>query len=600
MTVARKPLKVLLALATLLTFSNAAAVQVLPGSDATAADEAALLTLATLQGAAVARYQRLELTLSAEPAPTDPYDPAQAPTVHFRSPAGASFDVPAFWYQDFGRQTLSPQGDPHWRLRFTPSEAGEWTAQAALPGQGRGEPVAFEVTSSTSSGFLRVHPENPRYLAFEGGAPFFAIGINLGWSTGDVLADYERWFDALFEQGANTARLWMASWSFGLEWRDTGLGDYTNRLDRAWLLDRVFEMAEARGIYLILVLINHGAFSTTTNPEWRDNPYNAALGGPCEEPQCFATDEKAKAFFKRRLHYLAARWSHTPNLLAWEWWNEINWTPISTPLFMPWLTEMTAYLRQHDPYNHLSTHSYAGSGEPSVWLMPELDLMQKHEYTMRDPLQFFPRGYTELARVAQKPLLFGEFGNSTGTEDTSSLDQDGIHLHNGLWAAALSGYASTAMYWWWDSYVEPLDLWYRFGGLATFLEGEDLASLTPTPVEATGDLRALALQSLKHALVWLRSRHYAAEDARDDYIDALRSGQSPSEWRFDPPVIEGQSVTLSGLTEGVYLVAWYSPQEAGWLHEETVAVVDGVLNLAVPSLKYDLAFKLKTLNLPGP
>lgn len=539
------------------------------------------------------RLETLTFSLPGD-APADPYDPAATPATDFTSPSGKTLQVSAFWYQDFGPD-LAAKGEPHWRVRFTPTEAGAWTVSSA------DETHRFDVTPSDAHGFLQVDGGNPRYLAYDDGTPFFAIGLNLGWASSKetTLVEYERWLDALAAQGANTVRIWMAAWSFGLEWSDTGLGNYTGRLDRAWLLDWVFEMAEARDIKIILVLINHGAFSETTNPEWAENPYNAALGGPCAEPQCFVTDEAAKDLFKRRLHYIAARWSHAPNLLAWEWWNEVNWTPITDAQLQPWITEMTATLREVDVYGHLTTHSYgSGSSGGSIWRLDGLELMQQHQYTTQDPSRALPLGYEQMAPLAEKPLLHGEFGYSTGTEDETSFDQEGIHLHNSLWAAAMSGYASTAMYWWWDTYIEPLNLWHHFGGVSRFLEGENLAALGPADVNlGTGDLNALALQAEDRALVWVQNRAYTAENLQagleNALREALRSGaQLDLAWRYEPPTVTGQTITLTGLENGPYTLHWYDPQEGVWGDEQEVGVAQGHLSVAIPPLTRDLAFKL--------
>ena len=209
-----------------------------------------------------------------------------------------------------------------------------------------------------------------------------------------------------------------------------------------------------------------------------------------------------------------------------------------------------------------------------------------------------PLGYAQLAPLAEKPILFGEFGYSAGTEDKTSLDQGGVHLHNSLWAAALSGYASTGLYWWWDTYVEPLGLWGHFGGISRFLAGEDLAALSPTAVEvSSGDLGALALQSDVHALVWIQNSAYTAEGIQDGLEDALREALRKKEklapnWRYEPEAVTGQSVTLSGLADGSYTLTSYDPQTATWTGEDTVQVRGGAYVIELPALALDLAFKL--------
>ena len=537
----------------------------------------------------VQTFGRLELSLETK-TPANPFLTGVAPVVTFTSPSGREIPAQAFWYQDYDpvkdSGSLEAVGSPGYRVRFTPTEAGTWTTDQGFD---------FDVAKSDTHGFLRIDEDSSRYLAFDDGTPFFGIGLNIAWATSveTTLADYERWFDALAAQGGNLARLWFAPWGFALEWQDTGLGDYTNRLDRAWLLDQVLQMAEARGIRVILVLTNHGQFSETTNPEWADNPYNSANGGPCDVPECFATDETAKAFFKQRLAYIAARYAYSPNVLAWEWWNEVNFTPIERDDLGAWLGEMGAYLETVDPYHHLTTTSYSGGSTGDLWDSPAVDVMQVHLYDTLDPCLTMPRNFARMADKADKPVLYGEYGFGTGGEDVSSPDREGIHLHNALWASSLSGYANTAMYWWWDTLVDPLELWRHYKGISTFLAGEDLATLTPVKPDKSSGVCANVMTSSTHVLMWVRGSEYTAQAAADAYTEVLRSGTLPgSEWRYEPEAVTGQSVTLSGLTDGSYTLQSYDPQTASWTGEETVQVAGGSYTVRLPALALDLAFKL--------
>src|SRR5260370_42431353 len=91
----------------------------------------------------------------------------------------------------------------------------------------------------------------------------------------------------------------MADWDLGLEWNDTGLGDYTKRQERAWLLDQGFSLAEQKNVYILLSLLNHGAFSTSVNPEWSDNPYNLPNGCVITSPTAFASHPSPLRLFPR-------------------------------------------------------------------------------------------------------------------------------------------------------------------------------------------------------------------------------------------------------------------------------------------------------------
>ena len=548
-----------------------------------------------------ARYELVEFDLQTSYTVQNPYDPAEIDLMlNATAPDGKQFSIPAFWFQDFDPATASPCGSPGWKARLTPDQEGEWTVQAEIIGKNiSSQPLKFSAGATATPGFVRLHPQNPNYFAFDDGSTFFPVGLNIGWWQSSPLEDYARWMDQLSANGGTLIRVWMASWSFGIEWNDTGLGNYDGRQYRAWLLDQLFEMARQRGIYIELVLLNHGAFSERTNPEWEYNPYNAALGGPLDSPAEFASDETARQYFQRRLRYIAARWGYSTHLFAWEWWNEVNWTPISTDDLAAWVVEMTAFLKPYDPYDHLVSISYAGSGWPQVLALPEIDFLQHHEYSYFDPMEEFPKLLAWENGVASgKPVLFAEFGYSAGGEDTTSFDQQGIHLHNGLWAATFSGFASPAMYWWWDSYIDPLGLWSQFGSLTTFLHGQDLALYAP--VEAgrikTSDPAAwvMALGKDEHLLAWVRNSTYNAFLAQTRWNDDVRYKKTPqAEWRYQLDTLTGLRLTITGLQDGSYAVKWYDPSTSEWLTESTVTVQEDNLTLDIPTFSVDLALRIE-------
>lgn len=546
--------------------------------------------------ATVTQYGRLELPLTTALTVANPYDPTQIDLrVHVTAPDGQIRTVPAFWMQDFDPATQQPTGAPGWRVRFTPHLPGEWFAQAEWVGQNqRSAQISFPVAPSTNPGFVRIHPANSRYFAFDDGSLYFPVGLNIGWAGQDVLGDYTRWFDHLSANGGNVARIWMASWAFGIEWNDTGLGDYTNRMKQAWLLDQVFQLAEERGIYLMLTLVNHGAFSTSVNPEWVDNPYNVANGGPLTNPIAFVTDPTAKEFFKRRLRYIAARWAYSPNLFAWEWWNEVNWTGIGDQDLGPWIQEMTPALQEFDPYDHLITHSNANGTLTQIWALPEIDFSQQHDYTGGDLNQTLTQDLARIHKIApEKPVLMGELGYSAGAQEAL----DAMHLHVGLWAAPFVGYAGGSMYWWWDNFVDPQNQWPQYNSLAQFFQGEELAATTVTTATVTPTgAQALVLQSAARALLWLRSDSYsvpAVQGAYDKAVrDALKAKQKLTEWVYEPPLLTDLTVTVVGLADGAYTMQWYAPQTAEWLPEEIVQVQDGRALLHAPAFATDLAAKI--------
>jgi hypothetical protein len=424
-------------------------------------------------------------------------------------------------------------------VRFTPTVPGRctwhWTARLAGGEKLKGTREHFRVGSRASGpGFVRRSPNDRRYLVHDDGSPYFAVGENVGWYDAGKTFDYDRWFAQLAAQSANFARIWMPTWAFALEAPGSPLGDYTTRLDRAWQLDYVFDLALSSGLALMLTLHNHGPFSLFFNSEWADNPYNAANGGPLAQPQDFFTDATARELFQRRTRYCVARWGYAPHLLAWELWNEVDLTGnYDEAAVTAWHQDMAAYLRGVDPNRHLVSPSL--SSYPSITQSPDsgtiwneagLDFTQVHRYTTigngtvvgdADVSRDLPALVQLMLDRHPGPTLIGEYGvnatsgGGTGGE-TSALDPDGIALHDSLWSAALSGSFGTAMTWWWDTYVDgdPTRFYPMFGAVAGFVDGvrwdaEGFAATTAT-VTATGrNLTIVGLDGEDVRLIWIKN-----------------------------------------------------------------------------------------------
>ncbi|GAA1815244.1 hypothetical protein GCM10009682_40410 [Luedemannella flava] len=534
----------------------------------------------------------------------NPYDPAQVDlTVTFAGPNKAELTVPAFSFQDYEPATGARLGEPHWLVRVAFPVPGRWTATATLAGGAKplvSAPLSLDVgpaAEADARGFVRVAGGGFRY---DNGSVFHPVGANICWSRETdpvkVLADFDRWLGKLGGFGGNATRVWMAAWSFALEWKDTGLGDYTARLRQAWLLDQVLDRAHRQGIRVMLVLVNHGQFSRSYNTEWADNPYNRANGGPLAEPEQFVTDEAAQALFERRLRYVAGRWAAHPALWCWEWWNEVSLTPISDAALAPWITRMTRVLRRHDPYRRPITNSYASGATSTIWRLPELDFACTHLYSADDAGRRMAEfAASERANAAGKPVVLAEYGASGGADDPGT-DPEAIGWHNGLWAAAFSGFASGAMYWWWDEYLEKVDGWRQVNGLVEFLKGERLADYTPTPATVSGDVVALALTSRRRVLAWVRAGEYTVAGARAAYTEAVKDAlrrNAELAYSYQPPTVSGAALSLTGLADGVWRARWLTCDGGTEVARGEARVTGGKLTLAVPTLVRDIALKLE-------
>ncbi|NLW48516.1 MAG: DUF5060 domain-containing protein, partial [Firmicutes bacterium] len=366
-----------------------------------------------------------------------------------------------------GKESYHPVDGAEWRVRFTPTQPGEWSYRIIAEYGGEKfaiDPVTFTVQSGERSGFIRVAPGDNGYFCFDNAQQYLPIGSNVAWYDERGMVAYEKWFSQMAANGSNYARIWLAPWGFAPEWKDTGLGRYHNRQLQAWQLDYLFELAEKHDIYLMLCLANHGQFSTNTNAEWEDNPYNIKNGGFLKEPVEFLTDPRAKELFKRRLRYIVARWGYSVNLFSWEWFNEVNLTAGlgDGSILSPWMEEMNNYLKIIDPYDRLVSNSYSSSyrGDEPEWTTTAVDYLQIHQYNQFNWSKAWWQTISDLRKFSSKPILIGEYGLQSIVNDPQ-----GIHFHEGLWAGIFTGSAGTAMLWWWDTFIEPNNLYYHFKGV---------------------------------------------------------------------------------------------------------------------------------------
>ena len=484
------------------------------------------VAITRLSSEEVPLYSLLEIDLNVTAQYENPFDPDDIDVVAvFTSPSGKKIVVPAFYYQDFkreisgDREVLVPVGSPYWKVRFTPTEVGEYSFYVRVRDRfgntAQSETHTFNAVPSNLPGFVRLSSKDPRYLTFDNGRSAFFIGHDVCWSGKPGTFAYDIWFSKMQESGENITRIWMAPWCFGIEWKKLGYYD----LAEAWKLDYVIKLAEKKGIYILLCLMNHGQLRR--EDEWKDNPYNKARGGPLSKPEDFWTNDKAIELFKKRLRYIVARWGYSTHILAWELWNEVDLTDGYSSLrdeVARWHKIMGDYLKEIDPYKHLVTTSFANpSLDSKIWKLKEMDIVTVHRYG--------PSGFKDIAKGVQyliktkwqefkKPVIITEFGADWRWWGHPYYydDKDGVEIHNGIWSAIMAGSPSTAMLWWWDVYIHKYDLYYHYKALAKYLSGihpdecnfKDLKAEIVLPKEVKKEY--LTSITLYPALDWARPK----------------------------------------------------------------------------------------------
>jgi hypothetical protein len=417
-------------------------------------------------------WQRIEFQISGLPSVANPFDPDLIRVdATVLSPSGRSLRVPAFWTEDYrydliaGEEHPKSLGTQGWRLRLTAEEIGvhQIVLTVAL-GNGDAREVAqtsFTVTAASASssprGWVRVSPDQ-RSLQLSDGRPLRLIGENVCWPVRQGTYDYEVWFDAMKATGQNFARLWMCPWWAALEQTPGTLNRYN--LDAAARMDRIFELARERGIFLLLAIDFHGMFQMN-NPNWGGggniwprNPYHRDHGGPCVHPNDFFTSAEARKIYQKRLRYLIARYGAENHLVAWQFFNEIDnvYGPgrLQAADVADWHGAMGRWLKQHDPFGHLVTTSLTGgSDRPEIWTLPEMDFTVYHSYGDTAPGRFLADMARSQMERYRKPFLVGEFGAEVFSWSRAS-DAHMRGFRQALWATALSGSMGTMTSWWWE------------------------------------------------------------------------------------------------------------------------------------------------------
>jgi hypothetical protein len=292
--------------------------------------------------------------------PGNPYDcRANDVRVVFAAPDGHREERLAYF--DEGR----------WKAWLTTTHPGHYHATLTRNGELVAGPAAEVVVPESArlpEGF--VHAQGTRFVT-DSSQPYFPLGHDLCWRYPDIPPLTE----LLLRMGAagmNWARIWACAWDEKNPvlirhnayapaekgtWREAApLGEFLPAALRQW--DELVSAAEASGIRFQFVLFHHGLFSTRADANWNEHPWNRANGGFLDKPQDFFTNETARDYSRRWLRYAIARWGHSPSVLAWELFNEVEWTDAiqkdqNWPAVLAWHNEMAAYVRSLDPYHHL-------------------------------------------------------------------------------------------------------------------------------------------------------------------------------------------------------------------------------------------------------
>jgi hypothetical protein len=540
-------------------------------------------------------FERVEFDVTGMPAATNPFDPDSV-TLDLvdTPPSGKKLSIPGFYEQNFDRnvdgesEILTARGQGAWRVRWLPMEAGRHTliGSATVNGKPAGQAqLTLQVVAGKRHGLARVEPREKRYFCFSDGTPLFLKGLCACWYGKRGTRDYDDWLGAYQKAGINYIRIWMWPEAFGIEWDRKDELNY--RQDNAWRLDYVLAEAERRGILVMLCLDYHGIFEVKPdfwggNNFWTRHPYNATNGGPCHAQNEFFTSSEARKLYAKRLRYIVARWGAFSNILAWEFFNEIDneYAYLKHDDVVAWHRDMGDRLRSLDPYHHLISSSFTGGSErPGLFALREMDFAQYHSYNENHPARMMAGKTEHFFEKYGKPFFVSEYGTDWKGWKPDT-DPHFRALHQAIWSGAFTGAAGTAMTWWWEN-IHSANLYSHWSALSAFLQGTGIgkAGMHPAKFEGIeGPILPFGVASHDEALVWLLDQ---ACDWPEGAMEA------------DPAPVAVAKVTLADIDNGAWSIEWWDTLSGKRISETEATASGGTLRLQPPAFHVDVAVRLK-------
>jgi len=596
-------------------------------------------------------WERFESTFDLSREYFNPFDPDEiAVDVEAESPSGKMIRFPAFYSQDFirkrhfTREIIVPSGKAHWTFRFTPQEIGTYKLRLNIDDKSSGTPEnlvtpwqTLAVVPGNGKGFVRVSAANPNYYELSTGEFFYPVGINVhtnidlrsessfkfGHLPDRGTYDYDDYLDVMGKNGINTVEIWMAPWTFSLEWSCDrpyyyGLGRYN--MANAWRLDHILNYAQERNIYIHLVMGSHGQLSSHSDQEWDDSPYNKdndyaeANGGFISDPKDFFSNPEAIKLSNRRNRYVAARWGAQTNIFAFELWSEVNLISGFQEIYdngkaIEWHVNAARNLKRLDTGKHIIATHFCGDYANNLrfrrfYDLPEIEHVVGDAY--RDPkVHFLDLLDTHARELTQfkRPILITEYGGTPSGSDKQNVIAD---IHAGLWGSFFMKQAGTPFLWWHD-FVHINKLYDHYHGLAKFIadidprekslifkplsfdrfvirpsdiEGMDGHPPALLPSDIFSQVNGLAAGTTEDVCGWIYFRDKVhVYPAYIDQADTVQDLKMRLPWQ---------------LTPGKYIIEFFDTISGDKIFNQKLTVSgDGTDVVSIPPFNVDIAFKLR-------
>jgi hypothetical protein len=354
------------------------------------------------------------------------------------------------------------------------------------------DPGAWIKADPAKEDYVRVAPGG-RYFVHADGSFYTPIGYNHNpeWTDFTLCAPAspsydpavtDRFFKMLHDSGVNLIRTMIEN-PLGGAMLEKPVGTFLPE-QVAWI-DNLVKCARKHDVRLMITPWDTFWMSR----QWKDNPYNAANGGPVEKKLDFLTKREVIEGQKKRWKFIIDRWGNTGTIFAWELLNESDyWWECSPEQVIAWAKEMGDFVRGYEKEkwgrNHLITISTGRPMPHEGWAelayrLPGMDLATTHLYIGAANAPDEPIGpalaerqgvvYCLASIKDNRPYVDGENGPINKWIADGNLDN--AVFHNMSWAHMASGGAGSGLRWPYrgphhlsDGMYRTLSLMSRFAG----------------------------------------------------------------------------------------------------------------------------------------
>jgi mannan endo-1,4-beta-mannosidase len=342
-------------------------------------------------------------------------------------------------------------------------------------------------------------------------------------------------------------------------------GRFNPAMVRLW--DDLFARCEQVGIRVLLAPWDNFWMAR----RWKRHPYNCLMGGPCEGPHAFFTDEATFQATVRRFSFVIERWGGSGVIAAWDLFNEIHphWggTPQEQSAV---ITRLSDAIREAEVsawgFTRPQTVSVFGPKpepgyEEMIFAHPSLDFATTHIYegaidfphdpvtpavTMGRWVRYARERAATLAPRRIRPFMDSEHGPIHLFNDHrkyQSEAKDDQYEHGLIWAHLASGGAGSGMRWpARDPHVITSGMRASLASLSAFCRHVDWRHFTPRPEPADGvtslrldgatGIHLFACRDDHQAVAYLLRAHDPASFARGGHL--VMPGVPPgSAWHLE-------------------------------------------------------------------